>query len=181
MNDTTLTFFSLNVRGLNTDKKRTILFDWLSDVKYDVMILQETHFVGNQECIYNSQWFGEIINCYSETIYSTGVSILLKKNSKIEITNYHRSVNERRLLVILDILKGSLVNIYAPNNEKDRVEFFKRLTAWINKNSINLDNVILCGDFYCQIKNELCDKTVNILKKISKTFGVKDSWTYFEK
>lgn len=49
MNDTTLTFFSLNVRGFNTFKKRTILFDWLRDVKYDVIFLQETHFVENQE------------------------------------------------------------------------------------------------------------------------------------
>ena len=81
MNDTTITFFSLNVRGLNTYKKRTILFDWLRDVKYDVIFLQETHFVENQECIYNSRWFDEIINCYSESVYSRGVSILIKKKA----------------------------------------------------------------------------------------------------
>lgn len=40
----------------------------------------------------------------------------------------------------------TLVNIYALNNEKDRADFFTKLIAWKNKNSINLDNVVLFGD-----------------------------------
>lgn len=64
---------------------------------------------------------------------------------------------------------------------KVRADFFKRLIAWINKHSINLDNIVLCSDFNCQIDKELSDKSVNILKKILKTFSLKDSWTYFGK
>lgn len=151
MDNFTLKLFSLDVRGLNTYKKRTPLFDWLKNDKYDVIFLQETHFVKQQEYYFNSRWFGEIVNCFSESVHSKGVSVLL--NSKIEIINHYKSVDDRRLLISINYnyQKLTLVNVYAPNNEKDRIDFFKRVITWINQNAINLDNVILCGDFNCQI------------------------------
>lgn len=45
----------------------------------------------------------------------------------------------------------TLVNIYALNNEKDRAYFFTKLIPWKNKNSINLDNVVLFGDLIAKL------------------------------
>lgn len=99
MDNSALKLYSLNVRGLNTYKKRTILFDWLKDVQYDIIFLQETHFVKEQESFFNSRWFGEILHCFSDSVHSRGVSILFKKNSKIEILNHYKSLDGRRLLI----------------------------------------------------------------------------------
>ena len=45
MDNLPLTFYTLNARGLNTYKKRVALFDWFKDVKFDIIFLQETHFI----------------------------------------------------------------------------------------------------------------------------------------
>ena len=49
----------------------------------------------------------------------------------------------------------------APNNEKDKNDliFFKRINTWISKNASNLDNLILCGDFNCQLDVNKNDKS----------------------
>lgn len=65
----------------------------------------------------------------------------------------------------------TLVNIYTPNNEKDKTDLLKIL---IN-NSIDFDNIVLSGDFICQFDNERGDKTVNILKCFCLTLSLKDS------
>ena len=35
--------------------------------------------------------------------------------------------------------------------KKTKIFFFKRINTWISQNSRNLDNIILCGDFNCQL------------------------------
>ena len=41
----------------------------------------------------------------------------------------------------------TVVNVYAPNTEKCRVDFSRRVSTWISKYSINDENVILVGNF----------------------------------
>lgn len=71
------------------------------------------------------------MHCFSESVHSRGVSILFKKNSKVEILNHYKSLDGRRLLINVkyndQIL--TLVNVNAPNSEKDRIDFFKRITT----------------------------------------------------
>ena len=45
----------------------------------------------------------------------------------------------------------TVVNVYAPNTEKCRVDFFRKVSKWIAKYSMNDENVILVGDFNCNI------------------------------
>lgn len=52
--------------------------------------------------------------------------------------------------------------------------FFKRITTWINQNAMNLDNVILCGDFNCQLDTNNNDKSVNILNNVLKNYYFKN-------
>ena len=126
MTSETLKCISLNARCLNTYKKRVILFDWLRDAELDVIFLQETHFVKEQENYYNSRWFGEKYHCFSDSVHSRGVSVLFKQNSKIEVLNVHRSQDGRKILLNVTYLDKTLtlVNAHAPNSEKCRVEFF---------------------------------------------------------
>lgn len=81
------------------------------------------------------------MHCFSESVHSRGVSVLSKKNSKIETINHYKSVDGRQFLINIKYndQKLTLVNVYAPNDEKDRIDFFKRVNTWINQNAINLD------------------------------------------
>jgi exonuclease III len=66
MDNRTLSFYSLNARGLNTYKKRVILFDWLNDTNIDIICLQKTHFIENQKYFCDSRWFGKKFHCFSD-------------------------------------------------------------------------------------------------------------------
>ena len=168
MTSDTLKCLSLNVRGLNTYKKRVTLFDWLRDAELDVIFLQETNFVKEQESYYTSRWFGEKYHCFSDSVHSRGVSVLFKQNINIEVINTHRSQDGRKILINVKYLDKNLtlVNVYAPNSEKCRVEFFKRLKSWVREYALNIDGIIMCGDFNCQTDiNNNNEKSVNVLKK----------------
>ena len=178
MNENSLSFFSLNVRGLNAYKKRVTLFEWLKDSKFDIICLQETHFVKENEFIYNSRWFGNKFHCFSDSAHSRGVTILFKKNLSIEILNYHHSLDGRRLLVNLKYNEKiiTIVNAYAPNAENARNDFFKRLITWVSQHAMNLEGLIVCGDFNCQLDSKQNDKSTKTLEKLLKLYSLNDCW-----
>ena len=41
----------------------------------------------------------------------------------------------------------TLVNIYAPNNPKDRKLFFQKIQKWISNFAVNKEEIIVGGDF----------------------------------
>ena len=47
------------MRGLNSDEKRTKLYDWLNDCNINIALIQETHYIERHIIKYNSRWFGE--------------------------------------------------------------------------------------------------------------------------
>ena len=70
----------------------------------------------------------------------------------------------------------TLVNIYAPNNENCRVDFFKRMQTFINQHSLNIKNVLLCGDFNCT-SNKTSDKSTVKLNAVCKNIDLIDVWS----
>ena len=76
---------------------------------------------------------------------------MFRKNLNIEIINFKTCDMGRTLLVNAKIGEEvlTLVNIYAPNSEKDRIDFYTKVENWINEDSLNTDNIILGGDFNC--------------------------------
>ena len=168
---------SINARGLNTSEKRIKFYDWLRDTNIDIVFLQETHYVEKNEVTYNARWFGKSVHNYSDSTFSRGVSILFKKDLPIEILNVHKSVDGRKLLVNVKYEESvfTIVNVYAPNNEDARIEFFKRLKTFICQHSVNVNNVTLCGDFNCKLdcKN---DKSARKLHDILHMLDLKDIW-----
>ena len=83
-------------------------------------------------------------------IYSRGVSVLFKKDLPVQILNVHRSIDGRKLLINVKFEDKtfSLVNVYAPNNESNRLDFFKKLKLFISHHCIDQNNIIqlLTGD-----------------------------------
>ena len=168
-----LSIRSVNCRGLNSYEKRVKLFTWLNDINADIILIQKTHFIEKNEHIYNSRWHGKIIHSFTDSQYSRGVSILFRKQLPIEILNIHRSRDGRRLLVNIRYEENvfTLVNIYAPNQIKERCDFFKRISSWCNQYTINKENFVIGGDFNCDLDNENnTDKSVNTLRQFIDDF-----------
>ncbi len=176
---------SLNVRGLTDHTRRRKLFTWLRDLNVNIVALQETYCTVKNQTYFNSSWGGKVFHSLTNSSHSRGVAILFSKTFKGNYLNSHSSADGRIVLVNFEIEEQqySIVNIYAPNVEKDRSEFFKKVNKWINQYSINVDNNIIVGDFNCCLNNQdrspqthLNDKSRKCLKKICKNLKIIDCW-----
>lgn len=92
-----LTISSLNVRGLREYKKRSSLFFWLKQKKFDIILLQETYLTDNLLAKIQKEWDGKIM-LNAGTEHSKGSAILFRKDLKFEIMNTHMSDDSRILL-----------------------------------------------------------------------------------
>lgn len=120
------------------------------------MFLQETHCIEKKdEFQYNCNWSEKSIYAFSDSNFSRGGSILLKKNARVESLDTRKSVDGRKLLFNVKINEQNvtLVNVYASNKDTSRIFFFKRLKTYINIHKLLQSHVILCGDFNCNMNN----------------------------
>ena len=91
---------------------------------------------------------------------SRGVAILFKNGIDCSIT--HKIVDpEGRYIILKACIQDKdyvLINVYAPNKDKDQVNFFNNLLSILqNENLDSLDNIILGGDLNCPL-DPLLDK-----------------------
>ena len=175
---TTLNIISVNTRGLNSKEKRDKFYRWIIDTKLDVILIQETHFVEKYALQYECGWNGLSLHCFSDSSFSRGVSILFRKGLDINIISIHKTKDGRKLLVNLNIGDStySFINVYAPNQEGSRIEFFKGMRRFISNFTLNSANTILCGDFNCHMEGTSIDKSTKILKDILKYMELIDVW-----
>ena len=175
-----LKFISVNARGLNSKEKREKFYNWISDSKFDVIFLQETHFVEKYLFQYDCVWSGKTVHCFSDSALSRGVSILFRKGLEYDILSILKTNEARKLMINLNIsnITYSLVNIYAPYKDNNRIELFKGIRKFILNNSIsnNFSNIILCGDFNCHMDSVKTDKSSKILEDICRQLELKDLW-----
>lgn len=78
----------------------------------------------------------------------------------MDIKSIHKTSVGRKILVNFKIgdISYSLANIYAPNKEACNIDFLKGVKRFIIKNSINTENIILCGDFNCHLEGKIMIK-----------------------
>ena len=110
-------------------------------------------------CRGHKEWSGSTNHNYWSlgTSDSKGVAILLSKNMEkhdIHISDVFIDPNGRSVKFILHIKdkKYRLINIYAPNNEAERVKFFVNLHSFFNDN-IDAETII-GGDFNCTMDSD---------------------------
>ena len=77
----------------------------------------------------------------------------------------------------------SLVNCYAPNDEHERQHWLNNLTTWINKKASNINNLVVCGDFNCCLRDndrstatQLKDKSRLSFSELIKNLQLIDHW-----
>ena len=145
-----LTFITLNVRGLNSSRKRRAIFRQLHVNKYSIIFLQETYSSTDQEKLWSNEWGSKVYFCHGSK-HSKGVAILFNPRLKVLVENEICCENGRILILqfSIDDQKFICANIHAPNNDNAQIIFFKQLRSLLEQ--FPNDNIIVGGDFNCPL------------------------------
>lgn len=114
-NDTTFTILSWNVRGLNSKFKRALLFCYLKSHSPRLILLQETHLMGNKLMAPKPWLYREIRASYST--FGRGVSVLISKSLPWEVEHVHTDPQGRYVLVVLTLWSQRYIvmSVYVPS------------------------------------------------------------------
>lgn len=130
---------SLNVNGLgNMGKFEKILIT----VKADIYCFQETNWDNNKMREVRKKWPHHVFVSHGSG-RSCGVACLIKSNAVENVKEVYADSEGRVLIIEFEYQNCvfKLINVYGPNNEKDRRELFVQLRT------LCTDNCICVGDF----------------------------------
>lgn len=135
---------SYNFRGLQTEKKRRKVFNYLHEKKHDIVMIQETHSTKKNERVWRNEWGGSVVYSHYNS-KARGVAILFRKGLDYQI--HKKKVCSVGRYIILEIeindLLFVLVNVYAPN--EDSPKFFEMLFTHVN--TFENPHKMYSGDF----------------------------------
>lgn len=134
---------SWNCNGLCNVDKMKMVFHLFEDRKYDIVALQETHWKDNFIENYKHLWNGDIY--YDSTsVSSKGVAFLVKNSIKTKVENIN-GFDGRYLHITYkeNDTKYDIINVYAPNDVKERALFFKNIIEIMPRST----SLIIMGDF----------------------------------
>ena len=181
-----LSMLSYNVRGLKDKTKRAGIFNWLQSKNSDILLLQETHcHLKKDETKWSGEWEGK---CFwsKGTSRSKGVAILFKPGFKSDIVKVNTDSNGR--YIIIYIKRGELiyriVNIYAPNEEYERINFTNMMIQILSEDCNDNMETIIGGDYNCVLNSELDRKNCSSnydagqrdVKYLMDIFELEDVW-----
>ena len=123
-----LKIVSLNVRGVSNFKKRRTIFTWCRRKNADVIFLQETHSNKATENQWQHEWGGKMLFSHGSP-NSCGTAILINNKANCTVLCTVPDPLGRFIIskVQVDNKVYVLVNIYAPNKDKDSIQFFKKV------------------------------------------------------
>lgn len=156
---------TLNARGLRDKRKRNQIFSFLKSKRLDLVLIQETHGTQEIEPAWCTEWGGEIYFSHFNSA-SRGVMILCSSAIKVRSSCSDTSGRWVRIEVIIQDMVFTLFNLYAPNNEREQIEYYDNVNNYIMR-STNADNIIIGGDFNVHLEN-IDKKGANIGIKKSK-------------
>lgn len=192
MKEVNVSIWSLNVRGLNEQKKRRSVFRFLKQNKVDICLLQETYSSEKTKDIWRNEWGGNIYWCHGAT-NSRGVAILVRPKVDFKCEKEDRD-DSGRFLAIKALIQDqafTIINVYAPNKEEHQVHFFHYVRNFMNRECIQNQhsNIIMGGDFNFIMDPNMDRKSDsnfkctphyssvrNTLNEISESFDISDVW-----
>ena len=122
----------------------------------------------------------------SNSMAKEGVAFVINKDLVKDRKIEHKTLIQNRMSRLTikwnDEITIDIVNLYVPNNEKEKIDFFKR-TKHIIKNLKNKENLIIMGDFNCVEDrldrlpmNKDDNKVIEALQMITKENKMTDGW-----
>ena len=134
---------SLHVRGLSKVSKRRAIFTWCRRKVADIILLQETHSVSEQQHGWENEWGGRIYFSHGKP-NARGVAILLKNGLDAKVISSRNDKDGRFLLVHIEIqdVMYKTANIYAPNKDNKAVRYFSNIHSMLSEDCLVEDNLI---------------------------------------
>ena len=176
-----LNIISFNVRGLRDKIKRKKVFQFYNSKRCDVLCLQETHSVKEDEEEWALEWGGRILFSHGDS-NARGVAILFQRGFSGRISEV--SCDKDGRFVKCNIYKEEvyveLGCIYGPNRSKPC--FYEEKIRMMHN---SCENVILVGDYNvvldiekdCNNPNRSYDlDTAAALKRIMNELSLVDAW-----
>ena len=135
---------SVNVRGLGGQHKRRDVLHYLRNLKFDVILMQDTHLTPEKIPYFDTLWKGRAYHC-CYTHNSRGSSILINKNLCHDTLFELRCKEGNYMIIGCRIGTDTYVlgSIYGPN--RDNSDFYKKLDECLD--NVDCDHVIIGGDF----------------------------------
>lgn len=185
-----LSFLSLNVRGMRDSVKRKALFLFCKRSEADIVMLQETHSTVLDVKFWRSQW-GSTIHYSHGSNNSAGVAILLHK-FKGEVLESVKSSEGRWVMIVIkqENVVFIICNVYGYNSNSSNKTLFAQVS---NNAKLLIDKyadsyILLGGDF-----NECLDSSVdrfpprvsrgpianNLILSLCSDLSLVDSWRFF--
>ena len=173
---------SVNAQGLRSSDRRQAAFRFFQRHRYDIIFLQETHWTDDLFSTIKRDWNGDLF-CNNGTDSSRGVAILISPHFNYTHINTSQDSSGRILSVTIHFDDNylHLVNLYAPNSDTERRQFFSTLDPYLSSTYNN----IIGGDFNC-IENPVLDKqggnsaprqnSLRILHLLTSQFNLTDIW-----
>lgn len=188
-NNINLKVISLNIRGINDLKKRRSVFRWLKRKGTDICFLQETYSTPSVVAYWKHQWSGQMFFSHG-TNHARGTAILLKPGLDAKVEQLFCDEDGRVIIMSVTVQDSTfkMVNVYAPNNEHNRLNYFKYLKQKCCKYLKPNDKIIIGGDFNTILNYNLDKKggtqtrskthrdIVNTLNSIKEELNLNETW-----
>ena len=110
-----LKIISFNAQGLKSPNKRMKVLNWASKKKFDLMAIQESHFIETDTGSWSNTWPGKILSSEGKN-NSRGVTFLISPDLEQQIEGTYKDKEGR--WIILDItmkkIRYTIANYYGP-------------------------------------------------------------------
>ena len=133
---------SINALGLRSPDRRQTAFNHFTRNKYDIILIQETHWTPDLNDTIKNEWHGNTFFSHG-TSNARGVAILLNSNLRHTVTHTQQDQHGRIIKITVTIDNQRLTHIYAPSTDTDRRSFFLSLDLYLS----TTHNNIIGGDF----------------------------------
>ena len=170
MAKTDLDMISANIRGLRQHFKRRDIFEYIKNLKADIICLQETHLIQKDLNMLRKEWNVDYFIAGNST-NSRGVMIMLNNTFEYKVNQCIKDPEGRYLIIelsITNLINVLIINLYAPNRD-DPVWFS---TLFDKVHTISNGTEIWTGDWnaalsnndiynYSALRNPLASKAIN--------------------
>ncbi len=184
---TRLTCITLNIRGIRDASKRASVIEWAKQQKIDILMLQETHVTQDIEQVVNRDWSGKCFHSFGER-NARGVSIFVKQNDNVKITETYKDTEGRKLAIKIEIddREFLLTCIFAPTHDKSKEQcsFFRSVRNWLMGKISPATPLIIGGDLNVTFNadvdrtgvSRINQKAVKAAEQMCKSLQVVDLW-----
>ena len=141
-----------------------MVFTWCRKKRADVIFLRETHSKKEIELQWRNEWGTEVLLSHGSPNVR-GVAILLNRGVDYCIQSKIIDPLGRFIIVKVEIEHNLyvLINVYAPNKDKENVKVFNNLLAILRREDLDAEESFIVGGDFNWPLNPVLDKKVGSL------------------